>query len=568
MLDQRYAPGRLTSFATVAHGSVAGLHDGRRSTLTMGALDDQVVFHHEYGHERLFTRTVDAALLAVLWTVLDRPDPALSRRIPALRETAQTLMSTSLFAQEAFATYYGVKMVEPAVGTAALGRLPSDYKAYHGAMSSAIDRHFSSTYMQVRVALNVADLVFQSGFVPRFLRDPWRTWRRLPPGEQPSWRMRRLLNDLAGPLGTELGRVVRGWADEFFAERGVGGWDLHDDAGWAGHEVLGYQLDQLLDLRISAWLRHRAGFYVLPNGKRSACLDRLALFGRRLGLETEIVGRSAATVPVLREDLGETIGQLRHDESARTHASKHADSHIANQPLIGRFPALDADALADLGDFARGDRYLVVATGPDEQGDVWFVVRFGPAGAPTNLRLNDESGYAVRVRRADAVAWLHRIPHAPEHSVPVVVVAPFGREQPLILSPWSSQPGPAAAHLDAAHSDRVAQYVTGNWIKFVEAAASLGPVVVTQLLVDITTDSGRPPQPVTVRLALCDGVPGRCFLRILTVHAGLQADMLELDWQAHPSIEVLPTADAVARGLDLDFVASAVNGILAFWSRF
>ena len=47
-------------------------------------------------------------------------------------------------------------------------------------MSSAIDRHFNSTYMQVRVALNVADLVFQSGSVPRFLRDPWRTWRRLP----------------------------------------------------------------------------------------------------------------------------------------------------------------------------------------------------------------------------------------------------------------------------------------------------------------------------------------------------------------------------------------------------
>ena len=63
------------------------------------------------GADRAKSAVWHAALLAVLWTALDRPAPALSRRISALRATAQTLMSASLFAQEAFATYYGVKIV-------------------------------------------------------------------------------------------------------------------------------------------------------------------------------------------------------------------------------------------------------------------------------------------------------------------------------------------------------------------------------------------------------------------------------------------------------------------------
>src|SRR5688572_3748405 len=64
-------PNRLMPFRLAAEGEVVGTHDGTRATLHLGALDDEVVYHHEYGHEVLFTRTMDGAILAVLWRIMD-----------------------------------------------------------------------------------------------------------------------------------------------------------------------------------------------------------------------------------------------------------------------------------------------------------------------------------------------------------------------------------------------------------------------------------------------------------------------------------------------------------------
>src|SRR5512139_4050571 len=97
-------PDRLVPFRLATGGEVVGTHDGSRATLHLGALDDEVVYHHEYGHEVLFSRSTDGSILAVLWRVMDEPGGIKGDQLSALSATAGTLAAGSIDAQETFAT--------------------------------------------------------------------------------------------------------------------------------------------------------------------------------------------------------------------------------------------------------------------------------------------------------------------------------------------------------------------------------------------------------------------------------------------------------------------------------
>ena len=556
-MDSMFGQGRLTAFRAAAQGEVAGMHDGSRATLVMGALDDDVVFHHEYGHEILFTRTLDGALLALLWSAIDRSPRAGSGRLRALHVTADALVSASRFAQEVFATYYGIKAVNPAMGINALGMLPKEYRDYFDVAAGAIDGHFRSTFMQVRVALNLSHLAFESCFALRVLRDPWRPWRVLRPDEQPNKRMRWLLDDMAGGGFAALAESVHAWAGEFFAQENIEPWCLDDEAGWERDAVVANRLETQLDERMEAWLRRRTRWPVISQDKRRKCVHLLAQWGRQLGITVTSVPASA----MKPRGADDALEHFLLDEATRVHVHRQAGSSIATHPLPVQFGRVDADALASSPEHRLAEHLLVVGADPGLDSDTWFVVRTGPAGARTNVRLHERAGHAVRASGGDVVSWLNRRARGPERGLPPVdIIIPFGIQ-------WADGAnGADSADIDLHYDERVVQYMTGNWIDFVQLAARLGDVVLTELQVDVK-GYGDNAQPFTVKIAKTGAVRGRCCMRILTQHAASLVSLMELEWRANPAIRSVSSDEAEAEGIDLDLVASAVSGILAFWSR-
>lgn len=567
-----FGANRLAPFATAARGVVVGTHDGARATVHMGALDDQVVFHHEYGHEVLFGRTIDGGLLAVLWQAIDRPTGLAKERLSDLTTTAETLVARSRFAHEVFATYYGIKMVDPASGLAALPLLPVEYRNYFKAAASVIDPHFRSTFLQVRVALTLSCIAFESRLTLRFLRRPWAAWKKVRRDEQPDWRIRTLLRRLEAGGARDLRTAVDHWVAAFFAQRGTAPWNVDEEEAWSVHAVEGNQLDVYLDKHVADWINELGAVPVLSDSERTACFDHLKRFATEAGIKLDVIQTAAPGDASAVPGLDPTLEHFRQDKAARLHALRQAASHVANRPLGLTLPRVPESELWQHDLYRQADGFVVVGPDPSSASVPWTVVRFGPKGTPTNIKLNGVAAHAVHVAAGDLVAWLNGIvddgqAHWPG-KLPQTIVVPFGRSADAGGQAFSFEgEEPTGNRLGVAYNDRIAMYVVGNWVDFVQRAAGFGPVALTELHADITGYDGAP-QPLTIKIATCEKLPGRLHMRALGRNAAAAVDLLELDWRNNESIRVLSTEEAENEGLDLQFVGNAMNGILAFWSRF
>ncbi|CAN5264692.1 hypothetical protein BH11PSE9_BH11PSE9_30210 [soil metagenome] len=569
-----FATGRLAPFAAASAGAgeVVGTHDGAQATLHLGALDDEVVFHHEFGHEILFTRTTHGALLAVLWQAIDRRGPLTAGQFSRLETTAQTLTMRCRTAHEVFATYYGLKMVEPAIAVAALRTLPREYRRYFRTAAKVLDPHFASTFLQVRVALSVGAAAFESCFTMRFLRRPWLAWKATRRDEQPDRRLESLLGYLADGGAAELRRMLDAWAAEFFAATGTPAWDLDDEAGWQALAVEAHRLDVFLDRRIVEWIGNLGVVPLLSREERSACLAGLRSFAAECGIPVKLIDTEEPVEEVPPTGLPALLEYMRKDPHARVHALKQAASYVANQPLAATFERVTREELWSRPQYQQADSIAVVAPDPGRQGAPWTIVGFCPPGVRGNVVLNGRPAHAAHASGGEVIAWLNEIERGGSRAwrgpLPEPIVVPFGNDAHLGPLPFSldgqDEPGKFVYTLGR----QMAMYVVGSWIAFVEKAASHAPVVLTELQVDIGGYEGSEAQPLTLKIALCAYLPGRCFLRAFARNSGTAVDVLALDWRSNPAIQLLSAEEAEQRGLDLGFVAGAMNGILAFWSRF
>ncbi|WP_280153451.1 hypothetical protein [Piscinibacter sp. XHJ-5] len=557
-------PNRLVPFRLATEGEVVGTHDGSRATLHLGALDDEVVYHHEYGHEVLFTRTLDGAILAVLWRVMDEPGAVAAKPLASFSLTAATLAAGSIDAQETFATYYGIKLVAPEAGKAYIQQLPSDYREYYEAAAAVIDRLFASTFMQVRVALTLTHFAFESRFGMRFLRNPWVAYRVQQEDEQPSLRLRALLADLAAN-GEDLQRHLVDAARQFFERRQTAGWDLDDEAGWHDRGALANLLDLELDTCMAAWLRNRQVVPVLTTDERASCEKKLTSFASKLGVTLRHgIGTHAAGIA----DPDVATEHFRHDAATRTHAWKQAGSFVANATIARTLPAARGAALWDIDDYRNADKLFVISGDPDDLPDLWTVLRVGPKGAQTNLTLADGRVFAVRYHRDDVVDWLNRLQPGQGWTGPQpdLIISPIGSERKAGNRAFSYGTALQPGYIDPRHNDRMVLYVMGNWFDFIESAAQAGRVRLAQIPVDLG-GYGDQPQPLVLNIARCEAFTGPWFLRALALNAAASTALLELDWQHHPAIQSVSIEELLPDDT-VDVLTRTMGSILACWSRF
>ena len=565
-MAEHLRPDRLVPFFAATAGEVVGTHDGSRSTIHVGALDDEVVYHHEYGHEALFTRTVDGAILSILWRVMDEPAAVAPDRLSQLSTTAKTLVTGSVDAQEIFATYYGIKLVEPEIGNRYIDRLPEDYKAYFTEAAEVIDPLFGSTYMQVRVALNLAHLAFESRFVLRFLRNPLAAYKSQHAEEKPSWRLRALL-DYVASNGDAFRQTLLDAAKTFFNRQQSAPWDLDEEAAWVAAGAQSNLLDLELDQCADAWLRGRNVVPVLGKDERAACTKRLATFANRLGVAL-LQGKGVPSDLPDILGLDSTLARMRHDEATRTHAWRQAGSFISNTTIGRGLPAARGAALWEIDDYRLADRLVVIAGDPPTLPDLWTVLRSGPAGASTNLNLNGTRVHGVHFHRDDVIEWLNRLLPGQGWTgrQPDMILAAIGSDSKAGERAFSYRPNREPGRIDSWHNDRLFLYVMGNWFDFIESAAQVGQVQLTQIAVDLT-GHGEQAQPMFLKFARCSGFAGPCFLRALAAPAAAAATLLELDWRGNSAIQSVEIEEFFPGDAADDLVALALSAILAFWSR-
>lgn len=557
-------PNRFTPFRLAADTEVVGMHDGSQATLRLGALDDEVVHHHEYGHEALFTRTIDGALLALLWRVMDDPRHVGAEQLATLSVTANTLAVGSVDAHETFATYYGIKLVDPEVGRTYVPRLPADYRVYYDAAAGAIDGLFGSTFMQVRVATTLAHHAFESRFVLRFLREPWVPCREQQKDEQPNLRLHALLVHLAA-CQDEVRALLLERARRFFQARRAPGWDLDDEAAWHAEPTLAHLLDLELDRCLAAWLHDRRVVPAITEEERLGCAEKLTSFASELGVTLRrAIGNEAAEVP----ELDPTLAHFRRDAATRVHAWRQAGSFVANASMARSFPAATGAALWEIDDYRLADKLVVISGDPDDLPDLWTVLRIGPPGAPVNVRLADEPAHAVHYMRDDVIDWVNRL--QPEHGwtgrQPDLIVLALGNERRAGRRAFSCGAVVEPGCIDPRHNERTAIYVMSNWVDFVERTSRAGRVQLAQIEVDLS-GFGEQAQSLTINIARCEAMPGPWFMRVLASQAAASAALLALDWRANPAIQSVHVEELLP-GAAIDGVKWAMSSILACWSRF
>ncbi|MCV2218531.1 hypothetical protein [Thauera sp. Sel9] len=554
---------RFEPFRLVTEGEVVGSHDGSRATLHLGALDDEVVYHHEYGHEVLFSRSTDGSILALLWRVMDEPGGIRGDELSAFSITADTLATGSIDAQETFATYYGIKLVAPEVGKGYIRHLPANYKAYYEEAATVIDPLFASTFMQVRVALTLTHFAFDSRFAARFLRNPRFAYQTQDQDEEPNHRLRALLSEL-GARGKELRCQLSDAAKQFFERRQVTGWNLNDEEAWRDQGTLANLLDLELDGVMASWLRSRRVVPFLTAEERVKCGKRLIAFARELCVDLrQTVGTEVADIP----DLDAATAHFRRDAATRAHAWKQAGSFIANSSIGRTLPGADGAALWEIDDYRNADKLVVISGDPDDLPDVWTVLRDGPEGAQTNLTLGERRVFAVHYLRDDVISWLNQL--QPEHGwtgpQPYLIISPIGSERKAGNRAFSYGPAVAPGYIDPRHNDRMALYVMGNWFDFIEAAAQTGSVRLAQISADLS-GYGEQLQPLVLKVARCEGFPGPWFLRSFAPQAAASAALLELDWQHNPAIQSVSISELLPDETE-ELLKRTMSSILALWSR-
>lgn len=564
---------RLRSFATLAAERVAGVHDGSRSTIHADFLSNEVVFHHEFGHETLFARTIDGNLLSVLWSVLDSPRTTDQVNLNAIAVTAQTLMDASCSAHEIFATYYGIKMVSPEEGMSALAELPDEYISYYRAAANVIDPYFKCTYLQVRLALTLAHHAFSSPFAQRFVADPWRAWHLLSEDETPNLRLQALLKYL-GSGGIQLLRqAIFRYVDTFFAQERTAPWDIDNEEAWKSRPVEAYRLDLAMDEFLSKWLIEQAVVPVLPEESRKQCLETLKVAALRLGfklqtVEAPTIAGSVSLDPSTTE-AAQLAGLLKSNTAFWGHAHKQAASQIANPTIISPLHHLVGRALWEVDDYKHADELHVIAGDVSEEPQVWTVIRFGPADSSTNCEVNGRAGFAARFRQPEVIDWLNVMVnqnHGTLNSEPAtVVVLPYGHKQ-LAGKLWSPDGTFDPGCVDGRINERVVMYAIGNWFELIQSALELGEVELTELVTEIVDAQGGR-QPMLLKLARSPVIPGHCVMRAFGQNAAHFVRGLELRWSEQSGYKFLDSAEARTAGFDFSLIERAFNGVLACWSR-
>lgn len=564
---------RLRSFATLTTEQIVGVHDGSRSTIHADFLNNDVVFHHEFGHETLFARTIDGNLLSVLWSILDRPRSMDQIHLSAIAATAQTLKDTSCVAHEVFATYYGIKMVSSEEALSALAQLPDEYIAYYRTAADVIDPYFKCTFLQVRLALTLAHHAFSSPFAQRFVTDPWRAWHVLSDDEIPNLRLQALLNYLAPGRMQLLRQAVLDYADTFFAQERTSPWDIDDDDEWKSRPVEAYRLDLALDEFLSEWLMEQAVVPVLPEESRQQCLETLRVAALDLGLNLRTVETSAATESITPDSLITEAAQLanllRSNKAFWGHAHKQAASLIANSTIVSPLRYMNGRALWEVDDYARADELHVIASDVAETSQGWTVIRFGPADSLTNCEVNGRAGFAARFHQPEVIDWLNAKGDqnlaVANNELPTVVVLPYGDKQ-LAGKVWSPDGTCDPGCVDGRLNERVVMYAIGNWFDLIQKALEFGEVEMTELSTEIVDAQGER-QPVLLKLARSSVIPGHCLMRAFGQNAAYFVRGLELRWSEQGGYKSLDTAEARAAGFDVDLIVRGFSGALACWSR-
>jgi hypothetical protein len=557
---------RLRSFATLAVEQIAGVHDGSRSIIHADFLNNEVVFHHEFGHETLFARTIDGNILSVLWSVLDSPPTMDEVRLSAIAATAQTLMDASFFAHEVFATYYGIKMVSPEEGQRSLAELPGEYISYYRTVADVIDPYFKCTFLQVRLALTLAHHAFSSPFAQRFVADPWSAWHLLSEDETPNLRLQALLKYLASGGIQLLREAMLRFADTFFKQERMAPWDIDDEEAWKSRPVEGYQVDLAMDEFLSKWLIEQAVVPVLPEESRKQCLETLKVAALQLGfnLETVEISTTVESLDSSATDAAQLVGLLKSNKAFWAHAHKQAASQIANPTIVSSLPHLAGRALWEVDDYRRADELHVIAGDFSEQPQVWTVISFGPADSSTNCEVNGRAGFAARFRQLEVIDWLNA--GTLNSELPKVVVLPYGPKR-LTGKFWSPDGSMDPGCIDSRLNERVVMYAVGNWFELIQRALELGEEVeLTELVTEIVDAQGCC-QPMLLKLARSPVIPGHCVMRAFGQKAAEFVRGLELRWREQSGYKFLDSAEARAAGFDFSLIERAFSGVLACWSR-
>lgn len=576
-MSRYFGIGRLIPLASAARGVVVGSHNGKRSLVHIDSLDDEVVFHHEAAHETLFTTTIDGAILAMLWGFLDKRTTAGAAITSNLSKTAGALMESSRFAQEVIATYSGIKMVDPKVGSIALGKLPNAYRKYYRAASNVIDPLCKSTYLQVRMIRAIGSFTFRSCFARRFFAEPTRAWG-LDREDMADWRLRALLEQLSKGDIESLRLAIDDWAAMFFAKESIEPWDLDSEDGWTANWIAAYKLDVSLDDCIDSWLRKNSPLPTLSQIDQQAAFAQLKAFGTDLGFKIEFATDlgfkiEEATPPMVDPAVSATIGTamelFRNNDAVRVRSYIQAGSVIANTSLEDSLSVYRAEALWEVDDFANANKLLVVGM-PSDQSLLWTVLMRGP-GATSNITLGDGPYHAIRLDRTDVVGWLNVMAQPNQDQwkgvIPELIVVPFGGDSLAGPPAWSFDGDQRPGAVDGRLNGHVAMYLVGNWIEAIETALQYGHVDVTELDVE-AKNYGSGSVHLTLKVARGEAIPGRYLLRVFGREASMDVDLWMFEWRSNPSYRFFTSQDNEGEdGFDLEFIEKALNAVLALWHQ-
>ena len=569
--NNRLSPFRMSSTESQA----VGWHDGIAATLHGESLNDEVVYHHEFGHEKLFTGSIDGSILATLWTVLDNPQTDDKCRLSSIEVTSRTLMDFSQKAHEIFATYYGIKMVDPSQEQEAISRLDIEYKNYFQQAADVLDRYFHSSFLQVCVANALSQCAFSSNFALRFFDDPWKEWRGLSPDEAPNCRLQSILDFVASGNGNSLRQKLENCAKIFFGQEHITPWDLDEEDAWTRDHLVAFKLDLTLGDAARIWMMDQNVVPMISNEMNEECSKKLGVVATQLGLKFQSFSKNAFSLDSF--DVAKRLSSSNIMEvpiafvsQIEAHAHKQASSKITNSTTIKSVPFFNGPVKWEVDEFARADELLVVVGESDEDSQIGVIMRFGPEDSTTNFQATySRRCYAERYRPPEIIKWLN--------SKADTLLSLWGNESRLVivLPAGSRDKTDKYISMDAVFEEgcldprlnhRVVNYFTGSWLHVIENGKKYGGIDLTQLHITVVDPNGKD-QPMRLHIA-GSNYPGHSLIRILSpVASTLISSLIKVKY-CDDSCRVLSSKEAREAGIDLGLIEKAFEGVLICWSRF
>jgi len=224
---------------------VGGTHNGERATLEMQSSADHLIGRHEDFHDLIFRSMPDGQLHSALIQINAR---ASGRFAGLIRD----LFYASEFPHEVFATYLSVKSFPSHEHQKMVEAYPATYRQYYDHLSRLLDARFGSSYLQYLVAFNMANTVFSSFFIRRFLEDPQPDLRPTLK-ETSAYRLEVLTHALSNNLVVdELIERLQGEATAISTDKLHSVWDIRNEEGWENAQR---ETAQNVEFALSALLR-------------------------------------------------------------------------------------------------------------------------------------------------------------------------------------------------------------------------------------------------------------------------------------------------------------------------